>query len=153
MNLEPLTVPGSPDYLSQLLDYVVWAAAANGVDEATIYRLSLAVDEIATNIVLHGYGMADSPGDLTIWAESDEEAFRIFLEDAGEPFDPRDAPQPADLELPLEERKDGGLGIFLALWGVDEFTYERIGETNRCIFKVYREGDSPPVDENKPRIG
>ncbi len=104
---------------------------------------------------LHGllHRGAESAGDLTIWAESDEEAFRIFLEDEGEPFDPRDAPQPADLELPLEERKDGGLGIFLALWGVDEFTYERIGVINRCIFKVYREVGSPPDDENNPRGG
>ena len=32
------------------------------------------------------------------------------------------------LDRPLEERQDGGLGIFLALWGVDDFAYERQGE-------------------------
>ena len=36
MNLEPLTIPGQPDRLSQLLDYVSWAATAAGLGEAGI---------------------------------------------------------------------------------------------------------------------
>ncbi len=147
MNLEPLIVPGNPDNLSQLMDYVTWAAAAFGLDEAATYRLSLAVDEIATNIVLHGYDDAGRSGDLTIWAETGEDTLAICLEDTGNPFDPRQAPQPPDLDRPLEERRDGGLGIFLALWGVDGFAYERHGETNRCVFYMDRRSAAPP-DEN-----
>ncbi len=134
MNLEPLTLPGKPDYLSQLLDYVTWAAAAFGLDEAEAYRLSLAVDEIATNIVLHGYERAGIEGRLTIWAEAAGDELRVYLEDVGQPFDPREFPRPADLDRPLEERRDGGLGIFLALWGVDDFVYERAGVVNRSLF-------------------
>src|SRR5690606_7309671 len=125
-----------PEYLSQVLDYVAWAAAAVDLDEAVIYRLSLAVDEIATNIVLHGYQSAGQTGDLTIWAESTDDRLIICLEDTGEPFDPREAPEPDDLDLPLEERKDGGLGIFLALWGVDGFVYEQFPDRNRSKFVV-----------------
>ncbi len=136
MILEPLTIPGQPDMLTHLMDYVAFVAAAAGLDEAASYRLSLAVDEIATNIVLHGYEDAGRSGDLTIWAEADEERLVVFLEDTGEPFDPREAPKPGDLDRPLEERQDGGLGIFLALWGVDEFAYERRDRLNRCVFVV-----------------
>ena len=57
MILEPLTIPGRPERLSQLMDYVAWAATAVGLNEAAIYRLSLAVDEIATNIVDHGLSL------------------------------------------------------------------------------------------------
>jgi anti-sigma regulatory factor (Ser/Thr protein kinase) len=141
MNLEPLCIPGQPESLSQLLDYVTWAAAAFGLDEIATYRLSLAVDEIATNIVMHDYEDAQHAGDLTIWAETEENRLIIYLEDTGRPFDPRTAPRPADLDRPLEERQDGGLGIFLALWGVDDFIYERIGQTNRCAFVMYLPGD------------
>lgn len=156
MILEPLLVPGQPANLSQLMDYVAWAAAAFGLDDAATYRLSLAVDEIATNIVLHGYEDAGLSGDLLIWAETDlgaeteleaetrpaadphADTLSIFLEDTGAPFDPRQAPQPTDLDRPLEERRDGGLGIFLALWGVDGFVYEREGNKNRCLFQMRR---------------
>ena len=134
MILEPLTLPGQTAYLSQLMDYVTWAAAACGLPEAAAYRLSLAVDEIATNIVLHGYQSAGRSGDLTIWAETTDDQLIIGLEDTGEPFDPRQVPQPSDLDRPLEERRDGGLGIFLALWGVDGFSYERRGDRNRSQF-------------------
>lgn len=138
MILEPLTIPGRSEMLTQLMDYVAWAAAGAGLSEQVSYRLSLAVDEIATNIVLHGYEGAGRYGNLTIWADTDAQRLRIFLEDTGEHFDPRQVPRPADLDRPLEERKDGGLGIYLALWGVDEFRYERKGMVNRCVFVVER---------------
>lgn len=144
MIFEPLSVAGQSANLSQLMDYVAWAAAAFGLDDAATYRLSLAVDEIATNIVLHGYEDAGLTGDLRIWAgteagtDAEPDKLSIYLEDTGAPFDPRQAPQPPDLDRPLEERRDGGLGIFLALWGVDGFTYEREGDTNRCVFQMHR---------------
>lgn len=134
MILEPLTISGRSDTLSQLMDYIAWVAAAAGLGEQATYRLSLAVDEIATNIVLHGYDDAGRSGDLTIWAETADDQLIVYLEDTGEPFDPRLAPQPEDLDRPLEERQDGGLGIFLALWGVDDFTYESRADANRCVF-------------------
>jgi anti-sigma regulatory factor (Ser/Thr protein kinase) len=143
MNLDRLTLPGTSDNLSHLMDYVAWAAAAYGLDEAATYRLSLAVDEIATNIVLHGYEDAGRSGDLTGWAETSAVALTIYLEDTGKPFDPRQAPRPADLDRPLEERQDGGLGIYLALWGVDGFIYEQDGQTNRCVFTMNRSADMP----------
>jgi len=140
MKLDPLTVPGRPEYLGQLLDYVAWAAAAFGLDESAIYRLSLAVDEIATNIVLYSYEKAGIAGDLTIRAEIEAAELKIALEDSGAPFDPRQAPQPDDLDRPLEERGVGGLGIYLALWAASatgaEFAYERAGRLNRSLFIV-----------------
>jgi anti-sigma regulatory factor (Ser/Thr protein kinase) len=149
MILEPLSLPGTPEHISQIMDFVTWSASAAGLDEAAAYRLSLAVDEIATNIIIHGYGDAGLTGNLTVWAEIDER-LRIYLEDTGEPFDPRDAPRPENLDLPLEERGDGGLGIYLALWGVDDFAYERIGDTNRCIFVMNRPDPDAGAGEIAP---
>ncbi len=146
MNLEPLTVGGHADNLSQVLDYVVWAAAAFGLDDAATYRLSLAVDEIATNVVQHGYEDYHLSGDLTIWAETTERQLILCLEDTGRPFDPRQAPRPADLDRPLEERRDGGLGIFLALWGVDGFAYDSEGGRNRSTFMME---SAPAMPDNE----
>ena len=141
MNLEPLTVSGDTDNLSHLLDYVTFAAAGFGLDESDAWRLSLAVDEIATNIVLYGYRRAGIAGDLTIRAETGEDELRIFLEDTGAPFDPREFPRPSNLDQPLEERGEGGLGIYLALGGVDDFVYERAGTVNRSVFIVRKKAE------------
>lgn len=145
MMLEPLTVPGRSEMLTQLMDYVAWAAAGAGLGESAIYRLSLAVDEIATNIVQYGYENGRRTGDLTIWVDSNADQLAVYLEDTGIPFDPRQAPPPDDLDRPLEERRTGGLGIFLALWGVDEFAYIREGETNRSVFVMNLDANAPPA--------
>lgn len=138
MILEPLTVPGELDAVTQLMDFVAWSAAAAGLDEQATYKLCLAVDEIATNIVIYSYLQVGRSGDLKIAAETDSTTLRIRLFDNGAPFDPRLAPPPDDLDRPLPERRDGGLGIFLALWGVDDFDYESSGVTNQCTFIVRR---------------
>lgn len=138
MNLEPMTVPGRPEAVTQLMDYVAWAAAASGLDEQATYRLCLAVDEIATNIVNYAYDRGRITGDLIISADDTPDGLVIHLQDTGTPFDPRQAPRPEDLDRPLEERKEGGLGIYLALWGVDEFRYQRDGNANRSSFIVRR---------------
>lgn len=136
MIFDPLTVPGELDAVTQLMDYVTWAAAAAGIDDHAMYKLNLAVDEIATNIVTYSYLQAGRQGQLTIEADANDERLWISLTDEGAPFDPRLAPPPPDLDLPLEERNDGGLGIFLAMWGVDDFEYESRGSTNVSTFIV-----------------
>ena len=147
MILEPLTIPGRAEMLSQLLDYVAWVATAVGLGEQGIYRLSLAVDEIATNVVLHGYAEAGRQGELTIWASAEDERLRVFLEDTGRPFDPRQVPQPDNLDRPLEERPDGGLGIYLALWGADSLHYEQASGRNRTTFVMELPGTRPDGEE------
>ena len=122
-----------------------WTAA--GLDSKAAYRLRLAVDEIATNIVLYAYRDAGVPGEVTICGELSEELLTITLEDTGNSFDPRNRqlPDAQDLAKPLEDRPVGGLGILLALQGVDEFSYERVDDRNRNIFTARR-----PAAPNKP---
>jgi anti-sigma regulatory factor (Ser/Thr protein kinase) len=136
--METLIIPGTLDELSELMDYVNQAAMAAGLDERATYRLCLAVDEIATNIICYGYDAAGKSGDLTAWAEIEAEELEIHLQDTAQTFDPRQAPPPEDLNRPLEEREAGGLGIYLALWGVDDFNYEHTPLCNHSIFIMKR---------------
>jgi serine/threonine-protein kinase RsbW len=131
-----VTVAARLDSLARLREYVM--RAARDLDRATAYRLRLAVDEIATNAIVHGCADTGQEGILRIRADSDEKAVRIILEDSGRPYDPRETLPPDDLARPLEERQVGGLGVFLALRGVDEFRYERVGAWNRNVFIVKR---------------
>lgn len=140
--MEALIVPGTMDSLSIIRRYVQDAADAANLDQKTAYRLFLAVDEIATNIVAYGYDIAGIAGDIEVRATINDDALIILLKDTAPPFDPTLQQEPDDLAAPLEERKIGGLGIYLALNGVDNFMYEYIDNHNCNTFVVYRTAQS-----------
>lgn len=141
--MDPLVVSASLEALPAIGSYVMAAAAASDLDRKAAYRLRLAVDEIATNAVVHGRADQAPGATLTLHAEIDQHTLRMTLEDRGVAYDPRQRPLPGDLDKPLEERDVGGLGIFLTLRGVDEYLYERDGEVNRNIFVVRRPRPDP----------
>ena len=138
--MERKSFPAMLESLSGIRAYVKSAAEAAGLDGKATYSLQLAVDEISTNIIGHGYQEAGLQGDLSVEAESTAEALIVTLRDHGAPFDPRtrDLPDEEDLAKPLEERREGGLGIFLAFAGVDRFDYRREDDTNINTFVVNR---------------
>jgi len=136
--MQPLTVPGTPESLSRVGKYVLEAAAEAGIDKKRAYRLRLSVDEVVTNIIVHGYQEADQSGDVSIRADIDPNTLAIVVEDSGAPFDPRQIPEPDSLDKPIDERDIGGLGVYLAIRGVDEFRYEYRGNRNRNIFFLHR---------------
>jgi serine/threonine-protein kinase RsbW len=136
--MEPLKVPARLDELGTIGAYVLAAADAGGIDKGAAYRLRLAVDEIATNIIMHGRPGEQGDEIIVITAAVDDESVRIVLEDAGPEFNPLEKQDPLDLSLPAEERQVGGLGVFLALRGVDKFEYDRVGNINRNTLVVRR---------------
>jgi anti-sigma regulatory factor (Ser/Thr protein kinase) len=138
MRSEPITVPGTLDSLARIRAFVKTAADAAGLDKKATYRLQLAVDEIATNIVVHGYAENELAGDVTLEAEVSDSELRITLEDCATPFNPHSRERPAQLDLPLEERPIGGLGVFLAIENVDRYEYEYADGRNRNTFIVMR---------------
>jgi len=137
--MEPKRFAATLDSLGPVRDYLKSAAQTAGLDKKATYELCLAVDEIATNIILHGYEEAGRSGVLDVHVDMGERQLTVSLEDDGEPFDPRQSklPEDEDLARPLEERPIGGLGLYLAFQGVHEFKYERAGGRNRNIFVVY----------------
>ena len=141
--MDRLTVPGTLDSLDAIAKYVMAAAAAAGLDRKPAYRLRLAVDEIATNVILHGYEEAGLAGEVALEADMDDHSLIIAMEDTALPYDPTATAPPGNMSRPLEEREAGGLGVWLALGGVDDFRYERVGDRNRSCFIVNRPGAVP----------
>lgn len=136
--MEPLTVASRLESLTKVATYVMAAAAVADLSRRATYLLRLAVDEIATNIITHGYREAGLEGTLTVSAVMDDEQLEICLEDSGVRYDPRQVHPPDDLHRPAEKRQAGGLGVYLALQGVDQFHYERVQGCNRSTFIVLR---------------
>src|SRR5207302_1145446 len=107
------------DALAAVSEFVKEAAAAAGLDRRAAYQLRLAVMELVTNTITHGYLEANLFGAVELRAEVDDRALRVTLEDSAVPYDPSRAPPPDDMHLPAEERKIGGLGVYLALQALD----------------------------------
>lgn len=142
---DQLTLPATLDSLAQVREFVRDAAARADVDRQRTYNLQLALDEITTNVIVYGYAAAAAGKHIVLHAEKSADSLVITLEDWGPPFDPRtrELPDEEDLSRPLEERSIGGLGIFLAVKGVDRFDYRRDGDRNLNIFEV-RSGATAP---------
>ena len=138
--MDLLIVPGTLESLGSIGRYVLAAADAAGLDRRAAYRLRLAVDEIATNTITHGYQEAGRTGSLAIRADLDDGTLTITMEDSAPPFDPRRVERPDQIDLPLEERPVGGLGVYLMAQSVDEFRYEYVDGGNRNTFVVKRAG-------------
>jgi serine/threonine-protein kinase RsbW len=132
------TLPGTLDALDPLADFLKEASAAAGLDSKAAYRLQLAVDEVVTNIIVHGYQEAGLEGNIDLSSEIDDRALTITVQDSATPFDPTKHKPPENLDKPLEERNIGGLGVYLALKSVDEFTYEHKDGRNRNRFVILR---------------
>ena len=138
--MEALEVQGKLDYLGEIRQYVKSAAKEAGLEKKASYDLCLAVDEIATNIITHGYNDNGLEGNIYVETKIDEQSLTIYIEDTAIPFDPKkkEAVTQEDLQKSLEERPIGGLGIHLVYESVDEFIYEYKGDRNRNILVVNR---------------
>jgi serine/threonine-protein kinase RsbW len=143
-----LTLPGELSSLDAIGDFVLEQARLAGLDKHTTYQLRLAVDELATNSIIHGYQEHNLNGDIGISADIDDHALTIVIEDSAVPFDPlqRDLEQVEEgFDKPLVDRPIGGLGIFFVRKAVHDFRYERRDGRNRNILTIFRSEAGEPV--------
>jgi serine/threonine-protein kinase RsbW len=98
------------------------------IPSRALYAVNLAVDELVTNAVLHGFA---EPNDQEISVRIDlaDGQLQATVVDEGHEFDPLQAPAP-NLDAPLQERSIGGLGVHLVRNLMDHVTYERQGVKN-----------------------
>ena len=97
----------------------------SGLSDTAAKEMRLAVDEAMANIVQHGY--RGSQGEIEVEAESDLHGLVIRLRDDAPAYNPLDRAAPA-LDLPLEQRPIGGMGVELVRQSVDSVEH-RVTET------------------------
>lgn len=128
---------GDTASLGAIADYVLCVARLSGVGEGAGARLRLAVEELAVNAVVHGYG--EHPGWLVLIGGGDGRgSAAVQLRDTAPPFDPRSVPPPEGPARPWRDQRVGGLGIHLALRSVEEYRYQRVHDENRSTLIVRR---------------
>ncbi|MCB0131060.1 MAG: ATP-binding protein [Caldilineaceae bacterium] len=135
--MDALSLPGTLDALDDIRAFVTSAADGLELDKRRVYRLVLAVDEIATNIIVHGYQESNTSGEIRVEADVENGSLAITLIDDAPAYDPLQHPDPDNLDAPLADRQIGGLGVFLAHQNVDEFRYAYVDDQNRNTFVVH----------------
>ncbi|MGE3958523.1 MAG: ATP-binding protein [Vicinamibacterales bacterium] len=84
---------------------------ANGIREDDMFNVRLVLDEAVINILVHGY--EDTAEHLiNVSLALDGGLLRIHIDDDGVAYNPLDAPLPR-FDLPIEERRIGGLGVHI----------------------------------------
>jgi anti-sigma regulatory factor (Ser/Thr protein kinase) len=95
--------------------------------------LRLICEELVVNVVDYAYP-EEAEGYLDIEIEREEDSILIRFKDGGTPFNPLAREMP-DITLPLEERRIGGLGIFLTVKKMDEVFYDYVNNENVLTIK------------------
>lgn len=103
-----------------------------GMAGKTICNISLAFEEMATNVLKYSYDDAEEHF-LDIRIEIGESCVIMTLIDDGHEFDPTNRPAP-DIGLDLLRRPLGGLGIYLTGKVSESMEYSRTGGRN--ILKI-----------------
>ena len=123
-----LTVPARGNQLAAISDFVIGAARMAGFDERGIYHVQMAVDEACANVIYHAYDY-EGQGVIELCCERRDRDFVVTITDYGHPFDPSDVPAP-DVTAALDDRREGGLGLFLMQQLMDTVTHEFYAHAN-----------------------
>ena len=101
----------------------------NNVSAEVIGHINLALDELLTNTISHGFdGPSSDP--ITVTLGLDDGLITIELVDSGKPFDLFAVADP-DISQPIDKRPIGGLGIFLVRRVMDHVDYRQASGQNR----------------------
>lgn len=115
-----LRIPVELDRLAEVRRLVRETTRAAGALPGTVDDLVQAVDEAATNIIVHGY--AGRSGWVAVTVAVVGQDLVITLEDEAPSFDPTTLPDP-DMTVPALVRGPGGMGIRLMRLATDDLAY------------------------------
>ena len=117
-----LTLTNNINELERLEPFLEEFFQQNGLSLAPLSQIDLALEEAMANVIMYAYPEG-TQGDVTLSMKVEGNAIRMEISDRGVPFNPLQQ-QEANLDVPLEERKIGGLGIHLIKEIMDSVAYE-----------------------------
>src|SRR5882762_5154636 len=115
-----LRVPAEERHLAEIRDFIQEVGEKIQVPGRTVGNTKLAVDEACTNVVKHSY--KGTSGFIEVIVTGNLREYSIEIRDQGESFDLRNVKTP-DLKMYVENRKKGGLGVYLMNALMDDVRY------------------------------
>lgn len=122
----------SQSSIDDLFAFVDAFVRTEGIDEANAFQLTMVTEELYTNLVKYNKG---GRGLVTIQLERIGEWIELELTDYDvAPFDITTAELP-NLDVPIEQRRAGGMGLHLVKSFADELRYRHEGGHSTITFR------------------
>lgn len=135
--MREITVDAAIENITEVTAFVDEQLEAFDCPMKVQMQIDIAIDELFSNIAHYAY--KPEVGKATVRVEFDEEprAAVVTFVDRGVPYDPLAKKDP-DVTLSAEERKIGGLGIYLVKKSMDDMFYEyKDGQNMLTIKKLF----------------
>jgi len=128
-----MTITNDLKHVEDVNNMVTEVALQVGMNNSEAINMQLAVEEAVVNVINYAYP-DEVKGEIHIGAYATSSGLKFVIKDMGVRFAPTDAPD-VDTTLSAEERRIGGLGIFLVRQLMDSINYERIDGHNVLTIK------------------
>ena len=127
-------IPSQVDAIESALDPVSEVLRELGVEHKVAYKVRLALDEILVNVASYAYDGGEGEIEISYEISDDPRQITITIIDSGKPFNPLEADEP-EFSSDINQRKIGGLGIYIVRKMMDDIIYRRENNQNILIIK------------------
>lgn len=134
--MKELTIDATVENITLVTAFVDEQLEALGCPMKAQMQLDIAIDEIFGNIAHYAYTPQVGPATVQVEIVKDPLSVVVSFIDKGIPYDPLSREDP-DVELSAEERKIGGLGIYMVKKSMDEISYEY--ENGQNILRIKKQ--------------
>ena len=121
--VEELTIDATVENIEKVTEFVNERLEACDCPMKAQMQIDVAIDELFSNISHYAYDPDVGPATVRVETKKDPLSVIITFIDNGKPYDPLAKTDP-DVTLSAEDRKIGGLGIFLVKKTMDDVSYE-----------------------------
>ncbi|MAU11073.1 MAG: hypothetical protein CL607_14725 [Anaerolineaceae bacterium] len=125
-----LRIPAAIDQIRRAVLFVATSSQRMGMGTDGAHQVQIAVEEIITNIVEHGYRADPQSAVIDIAVEREGQQVIITITDDAPLFNPLLNTEP-DPHTPLEDRKTGGWGVYFVKQYVDAVHYRAASNRNQ----------------------
>lgn len=121
--MKEMTLEATVANLDAVIDFVSEELISLGCPTKTLMQIQLAVEEVYVNIANYAYAPGQGPATILMEVSESERKISFTFIDKGFPYNPLEK-EDVDVTLPAEQRKIGGLGIYLVKQNMDDLHYE-----------------------------
>lgn len=131
-NTKVLKIDADLDKVYEVQDFVNAELEAHDCNMKAQMQIEIAVEELFVNIAHYAY--PEGKGDAEIRVSVEDGVASITFCDHGIPYNPLAREDP-DVTLTAQERKIGGLGIYMVKKSMDDMLYEYTDQQNILTIK------------------
>ncbi len=130
--------------IPQLSAFIDTFAEEAGIDFSLVMSLQLALEEAVVNVMEYAYPKG-TVGKVLVTASVEGDDLEFVICDSGKAFDPT-AKAEVNVDLGVEDRPIGGLGIHLVRNIMDSVAYERKDGKNILTLRKRKSGNESGID-------